>query len=144
MDGEPTGRTVSRLGLAAFLVLAGTAHFLRPELYDRMIPDVLGPARPWTVASGVAEIAGGVLLAVPRTARIGGWFTVALFVAVFPGNVKIALEGGLPGGGWYADPTVAWLRLPLQVPLIAWALSHAVERDDDGRWVLPGRSTGGA
>ena len=67
-----------------------------------------------------------------------------MFLGVFPDNVKIALEGGPSGGGWYMDPAVAWLRLALQVPLVAWALSHTVDRDDDGRWVLPGRSAGGA
>lgn len=140
MVDEPTRRTVSRLGLAAFMVLAGTAHFLRPAFYDRMVPEVLGDPRLWTVASGLAEITGGVLLAVPRTRRVGGWFIAALLVVVLPGNVKVALDGGLRGAGWYADPAVAWLRLPIQIPLIAWALSHAVERDADGRWQLPWRS----
>lgn len=140
MSDEPTGRTVSRLALAGFMVLAGTMHFVRPGFYDRMIPEALGDPRFWTVVSGLAEITGGVLVAIPRTRRVGGWFTVALLVVVLPGNVKVALDGGLPGAGWYAEPVVAWLRIPLQIPLIVWALSHAVERDADGRWQLPWRS----
>ncbi len=140
MPEGPTRRTFSRFGLAGVMIVAGAMHFLRPEFYDRMIPEVLGDPRFWTVASGLAEIAGGVLVAIPRTRRVGGWFLAALLVVVFPGNVKVALDGGLRGAGWYGDPVVAWLRLPLQVPLILWAVSHAVERDEDGRWVLPGRS----
>ncbi len=66
------------------------------------------------------------LLALPRTRRFGAWATAALFVAVFPANVQMALDSG------HADASashplnnaaLAWLRLPLQLPLILWALS---------------------
>ena len=40
-----------------------------------------------------------------------------LFVAVFPANVQMALDAhGLAGR------TLAYARLPLQVPLVLWAL----------------------
>jgi uncharacterized membrane protein len=44
-----------------------------------------------------------------------------LFVALFPANVQMALDGGT-GGGLLGSPLVAWLRLPLQIPLIVWAV----------------------
>ena len=103
------------------MVVAGTAHFVVPVFYDRMIPRLLGPPRPWVYASGVAEVAGGVLLASARTRRVGAWWVAALLVLVFPGNVKMALDGGVDGSGPLAGPTAAWFRLPLQVPLVWWA-----------------------
>lgn len=104
------------------MVLAGAAHFVVPASYDRMIPGFLGPPRPWVYGSGLAEVAGGALLASARTRTIGAWWVAALLVLVFPGNVKMALDGGVPeGSGALAGPTAAWLRLPLQVPLIWWA-----------------------
>jgi uncharacterized membrane protein len=42
---------------------------------------------------------------------------------VFPANLQMALDGGLEGAPFPADNAVAaWLRLPLQVPLVLWAL----------------------
>ncbi len=73
-------------------------------------------------ASGAAEIVGGALLAHPRTRRLGGWVCAALLVVVFPANVQMALDGGLAGSrSVLGSPAAAWVRLPLQVPLVLWA-----------------------
>jgi uncharacterized membrane protein len=49
-----------------------------------------------------------------------------LFVIVFPANVQMALDGGVRGAGFPANSArLAWIRLPLQVPLILWAISVA-------------------
>ncbi len=124
--GEPARRRVSRLALAAFLVGAGTVHFLIPSSYERIVPRFLGQARALVLLSGAAEVAAGVLVAVPRTRRFGAWLAVGLLVAVFPANVQMAVDAGIPGAGFpLGSSVVAWLRLPLQVPLVLWALNHA-------------------
>lgn len=113
------------------MVGAGTLHFVIPASYARIVPRVLGAdhARALVLVSGAAEIAVGVLLVVPRTRRLGAWMTAALLVALFPANVQMALDGGVPGEGFpLGSPVLAWLRLPLQVPLIWWALGHARSR----------------
>lgn len=109
----------SRLVLAGFMLLMGTLHFLVPRPFDRLIPTALGEPRVWTYASGVAELACGTLLVRRGTARLGGFVTAATMVAVVPGNIKMALDAGAPASlaSW-----LAWLRLPLQAPLVAWAL----------------------
>ena len=104
------------------MLLAGTAHFVVPGAYEPLIPSFLGAPRPWIYGTGAAELAAGVLLASPRTRRAGAWWTAALLVFVFPGNVKMALDGGIPErSGLLASPAVAWARLPLQIPLVWWA-----------------------
>ncbi len=113
------------------MVGAGTSHFVIPASYARIVPSVVGAdnARAVVLVSGAAEIAGGVLLALPRTRRLGAWLTAGLLVAMFPANVQMALDGGIPGKGFpLGSPVVAWLRLPLQVPLVWWALVHARPR----------------
>jgi len=123
---ETPERRRSRLGLAAFMAVAGTMHFLRPHFYDPLIPERLGPPRPWVYGSGVAELAAAALLVPDRTRRAGAWATAAVLVGVFPGNVKTALDGGLQSApGFFGTPAAAWLRLPLQIPLVRWALRHA-------------------
>ena len=53
---------------------------------------------------------------------MGAWLSMALLIVVFPANVKMALDGGIEGHGFpLGSPVVAWLRLPLQVPLVMWA-----------------------
>lgn len=109
------------------MVGAGTLHFVIPSSYARIVPRVLGAdyARTLVLVSGAAEIAVGVLLIVPRTRRLGAWLTAGLLVVLFPANVQMALDGGIPGEGFpLGSPVLAWARLPLQVPLIWWALIH--------------------
>ena len=116
----------SLLLLIGMLAGAGTLHLVHPKPFDQLVPEVLGNRRLWTYGSGVAELAGAALLAHPRTRRFGGWWAAALLVAVFPGNVKAALDGGMQSAPAPLDSAAAaWLRLPLQIPLVAWALRHA-------------------
>lgn len=122
-------RTRSRLALAGFLVAAGALHFVIPRPYERIVPRALGNARELVAATGVVEIAVGVLIAIPRTRRVGAWLAVVLFVMVWPANWQMALDGGLRGGGPISgSPALAWVRVPLQLPLIAWAYRHARDR----------------
>lgn len=98
---------------------AGVMHFLRPEPFDQLIPEQLpGSARAWTYGSGVAELAVAALLALPATRRVGGAAAAALFVGVFPGNLKMTWD-------WRKEPwtrqLVSWGRLPLQADLVARA-----------------------
>jgi uncharacterized membrane protein len=104
--------------LAALLGNMGTLHFLVPRPFDRLIPKALpGNARTWTYASGAAELGTALLIAIPRTRRLGALLAALLFVAVFPGNVKMALDAKANPG-----KAIAVARLPLQWPLVKWAL----------------------
>lgn len=108
------------------LVAAGSLHFAVPDAYARIVPRFLGDARTVVFVSGAAEVACGLLLLGDRTRRVGAWAAAALFVAVFPANVQMAIDGGAPGAtGLLGSGVLAWLRLPLQIPLVAWALHHA-------------------
>ncbi|MDQ4089700.1 MAG: hypothetical protein M3163_05285 [Actinomycetota bacterium] len=106
------------LSLAGLLVVAGAAHFVVPRSYERIVPGILGDAAFWVRWSGVAEIGCAAMVAHPRTRRVGALAAAGLFVALFPANVKMALDGDVPAG-------LAWARLPLQIPLIWWALRVA-------------------
>ncbi|GIE90778.1 DoxX family protein [Actinoplanes regularis] len=113
-------------GLAALLTTSGALHFARPEPFDTIVPRSLpGRPRTWTYLSGVAELAVAAALANPRTRRAGGVAAAVFFAAVFPANAKMAYDwrGASP-----VKRAVAYGRLPLQLPLIWWALE--VARDD--------------
>ena len=97
--------------------MTGLVHLFAPRTFDGLIPSWLpGEARLWTYGSGLAELlcAGGLF--VTPTQRVAATATAGLFVAVVPGNLEMALHpGGLPR--W-----LALARLPLQIPLVLWAL----------------------
>ena len=108
-------------GLAGLLVVTGVTHFAAPGSYDTIVPRVLpGPARAWTLASGAVELGCALAIACPRTRRLGGTLAALLFVLVFPANIQMAVD-------WRSrapiDQAIAYGRLPLQVPLILWALA---------------------
>ncbi len=111
-----TGR---RRLLSAFFISAGTLHFARPDVYERIVPDYLPAHRTLVLLSGAAEIAGGVAVAFPRTRRGAGLFLATVLAAVFPANVQMAVRADefepIP-------PGLLWARLPLQPLLMLWAL----------------------
>jgi uncharacterized membrane protein len=109
------------LALGALLAGAGATHFAVPKVFDAMIPDPLpGAPRVWTYGAGVAEIATAVAVMAPRTRRLGGLAAALLFTGVLPANVKVAIDARNSDSTAYQLGTI--LRLPLQAPLIAWAL----------------------
>lgn len=104
--------------LAAVLTTTGVLHFVAASAFESIVPSFLGSAAFWVAVSGVAELGCAVLLAVPRTCRLGGLAAAALFVVVYPANITMAVQS-LHGEG---SVWIAWLRLPLQIPLVLWAL----------------------
>ena len=116
---EPYGKLGLRLLLAAGMVYAGVAHFRNPEPFVSIVPGWLPAHRGLVAVSGACEILGGVGLLIPPVSRAAAWGLIALFVAVFPANVNMAIKDIPMDGkhfGW-----LLWLRLPLQAVLIAWA-----------------------
>jgi uncharacterized membrane protein len=117
---------------AALLVFilggAGVAHFANPGFFDPLVPDWMpGSKRLVTYLSGVVEIAAAVLVAIPRTRRLGGWVALATFIGVYPANIQAALNGGMKDMEPPFDSALAaWLRLPLQLPMfwLAWKVAR--------------------
>jgi uncharacterized membrane protein len=122
----PTGwgpvRSASPYLLAGLLTVTGTSHFVAPRVYARIIPPQLPSRYALVYSSGAAELACAAGLVVPRIRRVAGWTTALLFVAVFPGNVQMALDAGDRSAAYRA---ATYARLPVQVPLVLWAVSVA-------------------
>ena len=89
--------------MAPAYVVAGVLHFIVPELYVQIIPPIFPAALVLVYLSGLAEIAVGIGLLIPRMRQLAAWSTVVLLVAIFPANIYMATNGvvieGMPGGG---------------------------------------------
>lgn len=122
--------------LAGLLGSAGVTHLSVPKPYDGLIPSFLpGAPRAWTYGSGVLELVLGAAVAYPPTRRRSARAAALLFVAVFPGNVKMAIDWSDRS---VAEQAIAYGRLPLQVPLVLWALAVARAADRGQHRVLRG------
>lgn len=107
----------SRAILGAVFIGAGALHFIRPAMYEAIVPDWLPAHRELVYASGVAEVAGGAAVLAERTARGGGWLLIATLLGVFPANVHMALN---PDRYSSIPEPLLWIRLPLQALMIVW------------------------
>ncbi len=112
-----------RLVSVTFIAL-GTLHFLRPQMYEEIMPDYLPAHRELVFASGAAEIAGGAGIVFDSSRRAAGWWLIATLIAIFPANVHMTLH---PDRYPAFAPFLLWARLPLQGVLIWW-VSSATQR----------------
>jgi uncharacterized membrane protein len=124
---EPQSKVVVRFVLAGFMLLAGVGHFVNPAPFLAIVPSFLPEPLLLVYVSGVAEIAGGIGILVPKTRRLAGYGLIALFIAVYPANIyhavmNVQMDPANPVPAW-----VPWVRLPFQAVFIwlAWWTSKA-------------------
>ena len=127
----PAGLGRDGMALAAMFLTSGTLHFVRPEPFERIVPEALPNRRALVFVSGAAEIACAVGLLVPRTRKVAGIASALLLVGIFPANVTMTAQAKRrldrapddPARRGYFAATVA--RLPLQWPLVRAGLRAA-------------------
>jgi uncharacterized membrane protein len=108
---------VARWALALVMIVAGVMHFVKPRFYLRIMPPYVPFHRACVFWSGVAEVLLGIALLAPAARPWSAYGLIALFIAVFPANVHMALHAkALRVPSW-----IGWGRLPLQAVFIAWA-----------------------
>ena len=110
--------------LAGLLTVTGSMHFLAPRPFAAIVPRWLRRRRAIVQVSGAAELACAAGLVLPASRRLAGWATAALFLAVFPANVKMAVDSQRRRRST-AYRAAAWARLPVQLPLVLWARAVA-------------------
>lgn len=121
-------------GLAALFTTSGAIHFVRPEVYESIVPKPLHDRkRELVYVSGAVELLCALGLLSPRTRKVAGLASAALLVAVFPANVQMAIDHGrraqrkgTPQSAAFFAGTLA--RLPLQWPMVRTALKAAGRR----------------
>jgi len=91
-DFLATAKPLFKILLAVAMVVVGALHFVRPKPFIRIVPAALPNPRALVLVSGFFEIAGGVGLLLPPTQHVAAWGLIALYVAVFPANVNMAIH----------------------------------------------------
>lgn len=107
--------------MAAFYGIAGIAHLHAPDAFLPIVPDWVPYPREVILVTGLCELAGAAALLTTRWRRIAGIMLALYALAVWPANIKHAVERihvpPLPDSWWYHAP-----RLAFQPVLIWWAL----------------------
>ncbi|MEO0455570.1 MAG: hypothetical protein AAF152_03175 [Cyanobacteria bacterium P01_A01_bin.114] len=106
--------------LAICMIVVGSLHFAAPGPFIKIVPGFLPAPAALVYISGAIEILLGIALLVRQTQQLAAWGLIALFIAVYPANINMAVNDiqleGIPSGWW-----VHAIRLPFQFVLIAWA-----------------------
>ena len=121
-----------RYVLAAAMVAVGVLHFATPTFFVGIMPRRLPTSThlPLVLVSGVFEILGGIGLLPQRSRRFSAFGLMALFVCVFPANLRMAMEPET----FHVSAAAAYARLPFQLVLLAWAyrytqVAHLAKKD---------------
>lgn len=113
-------KEILRVILAVSIIVVGVLHFALSAPFVKIMPPQLPYPLALVYISGFFEILGGIGLLVPPVSRAAAWGLVALFIAVFPANINMAVNhihlDGIPDSPWFHA-----VRLPFQAVLIAWA-----------------------
>ncbi|MFE5030769.1 DoxX family protein [Streptomyces sp. NPDC056683] len=117
--------SIAAVALAAFLIVNGVAHFVRPDYVGRLIPSWLGRARLLVAAGGVALITDSLLLLAPRSRAAGGWIAAAMIsvfvVAHLDGLTRVAAQRPRRVRGLVS----AIVKVLLNLAYIGWAVAVA-------------------
>lgn len=107
---------------ATFLYVPfGMVHVLAPDSFLPIMPPAVPFPREVVIATGIAEIFGGLGLLLPRTRKAAAIGLALYAVGVYPANIYHAVARKrvppLPDSWWYHGP-----RLALQPAFVWWAL----------------------
>jgi uncharacterized membrane protein len=111
-----------------FYCIAGVNHLWHPAPYAAIMPPWVPWHYPVIYISGIAEFALGIFLIPDRTRKTAAWLIILLLVCIFPANIQMLLNYLRAHN---SDTWLAWVRLPLQLLLIAWA--YLFTKDQENR-----------
>jgi uncharacterized membrane protein len=118
-------KSLLRYAMAAFYIVAGVNHFVRPDFYLSLIPPYFPLHAELVVLTGVLEIVLGILVAIPRTAALAAWGIILMLIAFLPVHVHMLVNNHLYPE---APTSVLWLRFPIQALFILWAYWYTAPR----------------
>ena len=113
--------------MAAAFTLSGVIHLAHPSTFTPIVPHFLPRPTELVYASGVAELVCAVGLW--RLDRWAGIAAAALLVVIWPANLQSAMTA--QQGHDLTSQVVNWIRLPLQIPLVWFALQSGRSRSED-------------
>ncbi len=108
---------ISLYTMASLYIVAGLFHFVKPRMYEGIIPPYLPSPRALVLISGFFEVAFGVGLLFEETRELSAWGIILMLLTFLPAHIYM-----LQSEKFRKIPRWAlWLRIPLQFLLMYWA-----------------------
>jgi uncharacterized membrane protein len=120
-----------RIAASLAFILIGVSHLATPEKMVYMVEGWLPYANELVTVSGIAEIAGGIGLLLPRFQPLAAFGLILLLVLMFPANINVAINQLPPPGGLPASRLYVWSRLLFQPAYIAWIWWSALRKEKE-------------
>jgi len=122
LNGRWDYRLAARIAMAVMLFFTAMGHFVFTRGMVMMVPAFVPFKRGMVYFTGIAEIAGGVVLLLNHWYGIAALLLILLFMLMLPANVyaafhRVNYEKGTHDG---KGPAYLWFRVPLQAFFIAW------------------------
>ncbi|UZT98818.1 hypothetical protein ODZ84_04400 [Chryseobacterium fluminis] len=111
------------LGMAAFIIFTGFAHFKFQKGMALMIPDLIPAKMFWVYFTGIIEIAAGIGLMIPSIREFTAILLIIFLILVFLANINSSKKRINLFKADYSGPGMGYLykeRIPMQIILIAW------------------------
>lgn len=111
-------KKISLIAIIILYLLAGTNHFVHPDIYLQIMPPWLPYHTVLNYLSGALEIIFATMMIFKATRNAGAWCLILLLIAVFPANMQMLINY------IHQHHPATWIavaRLPLQIVLIWWA-----------------------
>jgi uncharacterized membrane protein len=115
----------SKIIIFIFL-LSGSFHLIDPGVFYALIPPILGMQNLWIVLSGILEIVCAIGLVTKQ--KWAPKLTAGVLLVIWVGNWWYAIDVTWNLESSWLLILGSWLRLPLQIPLIQWALRSPVKK----------------
>jgi uncharacterized membrane protein len=121
-NGIPIGTKI----LIFIFLLSGSFHLINPGVFQALVPPILGIQNFWIISSGILEIACAIGLVTKQ--KWAPNLTVGVLIVIWVGNWWYAIDVTWNLESSWLLILGSWLRLPLQIPLIQWALRSPVKK----------------
>jgi len=115
----------SKIIIFIFL-LSGSFHLIDPGIFYALIPPILGMQNFWIASTGIIEIVCAIGLVTKQ--KWAPKLTAGVLLVIWVGNWWYAIDVTWNLESSWLLILGSWLRLPLQIPLIQWALKSPVKK----------------
>lgn len=83
-------RDILAIGLGCFFTYVGILHFIDPEWFTAIVPNILpGSDEFWVIVSGIPEVLCGIGLLLPKTRVLAAKATVFLLIILYWANLNM-------------------------------------------------------
>ncbi len=128
MISKSTFHFWSRIFWVLLLLGAGLSHFVLDDFLLAQMPPYMPHPTMLIYLSGVAELILAAGLIYPATRGVSWYMIAAMCVVYLPVHWHVAIDCAAlaeVNSGYHIPCWLAWLRLPIQLLFIIWALYMA-------------------